>query len=133
MSIFGIIHRAQTDNRKGLHHVSNPISNNLHTVRFESQLGTCIPDRNCSRFTSFSPQSKSQNPQNKPQLFPTLTVYSYILPFDAILCTTTLSLHKLTPWDSVFRETNFISVNNFSAFYGTKSSLPCSQQPATCL
>jgi hypothetical protein len=112
--------------------VQSPI---IYTVRSESQLETCIPDRSCTRFTSFPPQSKSliSTPRTNHNCFQRLLFTSYIVPFDAILCTKTLSLHKLTPWDSLFRERNYTSVNKFSAFCGTQSSLPCSQQPATCL
>ena len=137
VSTFGKMHRARTDNRKvpGFapgQQIQYPI---IYTVRFESLLGSCIPDRNCSRFTSFPPQSKSLISTPEQTTIVSNVYCLLVLSYNSTLycALKTLPLHKITPWDSLFRGRNCIAVNKFSAFYGTQSSLPCLQQPATCL
>ena len=91
VSTFGKMHRARTDNRKVPsfatgQQVQFPV---IYTVRFESQLGTCIPDHNCSQFTSLPPQSKPliSTPRTSHNCFQRLLLTSYIVPLEAILCT----------------------------------------------
>ena len=78
LSTFGKMHTARSDKRKvpGFapgQQIHFPI---IYTIRFESQLGTCIPDRYCSRSTSFPPQS---NPLSVPPEQTTIVSNVYCL------------------------------------------------------
>jgi hypothetical protein len=59
----------------------------------------------------------------------------YVKPHevDKQICYTVRSFIIFTPWNRVLLEKLIVArlVKKFRAFYGTKDSLPCSQDPAT--